>query len=273
MDKPLVSVVMATFNEPACYITKSIESILNQSYSNLELLIADDSTRQETIDVIDNYAKKDNRIIVIRQQEKMGFVKALNEALKLVHGEFIARMDGDDISRKNRLELQVEYLQRFSNVDILGGAMDIINENEDIISFRNYPLGGIRLHCWSIMRNPLAHPTVMFRAFIPRSGLFYDTSQKKAEDLEFWLRLKKKGFTIKNLSEKLVYYRTGMEFVQRRGREQFLYSYRARKKNFIWRYPIFSILSLLFSYLYTITPDRIINMVYNRENSRNIEVH
>ena len=86
MDTPLVSVVMATYNEPQEFITASINSILAQTYVNWELLIADDSTNEGTIQIIDTFVKKDKRIKVIREETRMGFVKALNIGLKSSKG-------------------------------------------------------------------------------------------------------------------------------------------------------------------------------------------
>ena len=128
MDTPLVSVVMATYNEPQEFITASIESILAQTYANWELLIADDSTNEDTIQIIDAFAQKDKRIKVIRKETRMGFVKALNIGLNSSRGMFIARMDGDDVALSNRLEKEVDFLQTHRNIDVIGGAMNIIND-------------------------------------------------------------------------------------------------------------------------------------------------
>lgn len=268
MEQPLVSVVMATFNEPVDYITRSIESILLQSYHNLELLIADDSNNPDTIAIIDNFAKQDKRIIVIRRSQRMGFVKALNEALRMAKGDFIARMDGDDISLALRLQTQVAYLLKHSDVDILGGSMNIINEKGEICSERKYPLGGFNLFLWSIIRNPLAHPTVMFRSTIVHQGNFYDETQKKAEDIEFWLRLRNKGFRIANLRDKLLCYRVPVDFVCKRNREQWMFNFKARKKNFSRNNLIFSVCSILISLFFLLIPPSVVSCVYKLENNK-----
>lgn len=267
-DKPLVSVVMATFNEPTEFIKSSINSILCQTYSNLELIIVDDSTNKDTIKIIDNSAQSDKRITIIREKERMGFVKALNIGLKSSKGVYIARMDGDDISMPDRLEKEVKYLETHKDVDIIGGAMNIINEYGKITSERFYPLGGLKLHFWSILRNPLAHPTVMFRSLIVKQGFLYDEDQKKAEDIELWLRLKRNGFKIKNMSDKLLNYRVVGNLALKRNKEQWIYNYKARKKNLSLKYPLFSILTIIVSFLFTITPNTIVKRVYKRENSK-----
>lgn len=266
MDTPLVSVVMATYNEPQEFITASIESILAQTYANWELLIADDSTNEDTIQIIDAFAQKDKRIKVIRKETRMGFVKALNIGLNSSRGMFIARMDGDDVALSNRLEKEVDFLQTHRNIDVIGGAMNIINENGETVSERFYPLGGYKLHLWSIFRNPLAHPTVMFRASIVQKGFLYCEEQKKAEDIEFWLRLKKNKYNIQNLSDKVLNYRVVGNLGVKRNRENWVYNFRARKMNFCWRYPLFSMLSIIISFLFVITPNKVVEYIYKREN-------
>lgn len=270
MDTPLVSVVMATYNEPQEFITASIGSILAQTYVNWELLIADDSTNEGTIQIIDAFAQKDKRIKIIREETRMGFVKALNIGLKSSKGIYIARMDGDDIALPDRLEKEVYYLEQHSAIDIIGGAMNIINEKGEIVSERFYPLGGYKLHLWSTFRNPLAHPTVMFRASIVQKGFLYNEEQKKAEDIEFWLRLKKNKYNIQNLSAKILNYRVVGNLGLKRNREQWIYNYKARKRNFCWRYPVFSILSVGISLLFVLTPNIIVETIYKRENTKSL---
>ena len=110
LNKPLVSVVMATYNEPPEIIGQAIESVLNQTYTNLELIIVDDSTDKETISAIAGYLS-DSRVVYEHPEEKLGFVPALNRGLSLSKGEYIARMDGDDICFKDRLEKQITFLE------------------------------------------------------------------------------------------------------------------------------------------------------------------
>ena len=201
----------------------------------------------------------------------MGFVKALNIGLKSSRGKYIARMDGDDVAMPNRFEKEVDFLQKHQNVDIVGGAMNIINEKGKIVSERYYPLGGYKLHLWSVFRNPLAHPTVMFRASIVQSGFLYNEEQKKAEDIEFWLRLKKNKFKIQNLPDKILNYRVVGNLGLKRNREQWIYNFKARKSNFCWRYPIFSVFSIGISLSFILIPNKIVEAVYRRENNSNIK--
>jgi len=265
MKTPLISVVMATFNEPVEYIKASIESVLDQTYKNIELIIVDDSTKLDTKDIIDFYSK-DNRVVVLRESKRIGFVKALNKGLITCKGSFIARMDGDDIANKDRLEIQIEYLSKNKDIDILGGAMCIIDGDGTVISERHYPTNKMKLMLWTVLRNPLGHPTVMFRRNIIEENNLYDETFTKAEDLEFWLRLRNKGYNMINVSNVLVNFRVVGDLALKRTGENFEYNYRARLKNFSFRYLFLDLCSLLVIKLYSIAPRSLFSIIYSKEN-------
>ena len=106
--------------------------------------------------------------------------------------------------------------------------MDIVDHNGKLVSHRSYPLKGFRLILWTILRNPLGHPTVMFRRKLVDSGFYYDESFLKAEDLEFWLRLRKAGFKIANIPQKLLNFRiVGDQAIKRTG-DNLRFNYKAR---------------------------------------------
>lgn len=267
-NEPLVSVIMATFNEPKQFIEESISSILNQTYWNLELLIADDSTSEETVKVIDDFAGKDNRVIVIRKKERMGFVNSLNEALKQAKGEFIARMDGDDISVPERFEIQLRYVKENPDIDLFGGDMDIIDENDEVKSERRYPTTFSAIQRKFIFRSPFAHPTIMFRRGIIDAGFFYNPIYKRAEDVDFLFRLYGNGYKFGNTGQKLLKYRVVGNLQNKRSRDQWFYNHKARSENFIWSMPFFSTASWIMSLAYKYTPSFIVTMFYSHENRR-----
>lgn len=266
MEKLKVSVVMATFNEPKQLIEKSINSILNQTHRNLELLIADDSTSDETRAVIDGFASIDKRVVVIRKSERMGFVPALNNALNEVTGNFVARMDGDDISLPDRFERQIAYMNANPLVDICGGNLNIMDENDTIRSKREYPVGERQISRYFIYRTSIAHPTAMFRRKIVDAGFRYDPSFKKAEDLNFWLTLRNAGFKFGNLGVPLLNYRVIGDLGAKRSRAQYQYIMKARRQNFSFKFFVFDVASLIICSMYLITPMKLISWFYNREN-------
>jgi glycosyltransferase involved in cell wall biosynthesis len=265
MKTPLISVVMATFNEPPEYITLSVESILNQTLDDFELLLIDDSTNPDTIKTINALAMSDTRIKLIRHSQRIGFVPALNIGLKQAQGKYIARMDGDDISMPNRFELQVSYMENNPDIAVIGGAMHIINEKGEITSRRNYATTPRKAKLFGLMRSPLAHPTVMMRKNIIEKGFYYDETFKKAEDLDLWLRLMKNGYKISNIPNTLLLYRVTENLANKRTKQHFRYTYKARKKNFSWRTPLWSCMSILISKIYVLIPAILVKTMYRRE--------
>ncbi len=267
--EPLVSVIMATYNDKPVYIEKSIKSILEQTYKNFELLILDDSTNQDTKDAIDKYVD-DKRVHIFRENIKLGFVSSLNKGLELANGEYIARMDGDDIASKDRFEKQVKFLNAHHSTDILGGQIKVIDENDNITGSRSYPLGGSKLLLFFLIRTPIAHPTVMFRRKIVDAGFHYDVLYKKAEDIDFWIRLYNAGYKFRNLPDTIVNFRVESDFMEKRviNHAQEDYVLKARRNNFTWKRPFFSIADLIMSYVRKLTPDGLMAKLYEQENGK-----
>lgn len=259
---------MATFNEPKAFIRSSIESILKQTYQNWELLIADDSTRQDTIEVIDAFAHQDKRIRVLRKKTRMGFVAALNYALDTAKGELLARMDGDDISCPNRLEKQVAYAASHPEISLFGGSMEIIDEEGRLISERHYPCTSSRIERMFMFRSPFSHPTVMFRRSVVSSGLRYNPKYKRAEDIDFYYRIFKAGFRLGNMPDILLRYRVVGDLQNKRPHAQWVWNCKARLHNFIFKKPFFSTTSLLVSCVYLCMPSCLVSFLYKRENSK-----
>lgn len=266
-EQPLVSVIMATFNEPARFIYASVGSILAQSYSNWELIIADDSTDPSTVEAIDTF-RSDARVSILRRPSRMGFVAALNEGLHLARGKYIARMDGDDVSLNERLEKQVYFLEAHPEIALLGGCLDIIDADGQVLSGRTYPSTHSGLCWWAVVRSPFAHPSVMFRRALVEAGLYYDVSFHKAEDLELWLRVRNRGYRWANLPCKLICYRVVGDLGKKRSKSQWCFNYQARRKNLSLRYLPLDILSLLIVKIYAWLPERFFSAFYARENGR-----
>jgi len=183
MDK-LVSVIMSTKDTPEDYLTKAIMSILNQTYKNIEFIIICDGS--ET-----NYAtlKKisDNRIKIIKHDKSQGLTKSLNEAIRMSTGDYIARMDSDDISLKYRIETQVRFLEKNPDIDICSTLFKQFGDIDNtVITLYNNP-DGIKSELF--LDNRLAHPSVMIRkSFLDKNNILYDENFKYAQDYELWSR-------------------------------------------------------------------------------------
>ncbi len=200
---PKVTVLMPVFNAEL-YIKESVESILNQTFSDFEFLIFDDCCTDNTRTIINSY--NDPRIKLIINEKNLGLTTSLNIGLKIARGEYIARMDGDDISLPTRLEKQVEYMERFPQLGICGTWIETFGfEKKTVVNFTdNWNL----LKVQSIFSSPLAHPSVLIRKkFLEAYHLEYDTHFVIAQDYDLWSKAVA-HFDIGMISEVLLRYRT-----------------------------------------------------------------
>lgn len=265
---PLVSVIMATYNEKPEIVKPAADSILTQSYKNVELLIMDDSEDPETVACIDRIGS-DPRAAVIRGETRMGLSGARNVGLKRSKGKYIAIMDGDDISLPHRIERQVDYLERHPECFVLGGQTNIIDENGALISKRRYPLEGTRLKLFAAYRNPISHPAVMFRRELYEKGFMYDEGLEMSEDLDLWLRIMNSGYEIRNLNETVVNYRVGNHFAEKRtSRKQKAYMADVRKKNWSNSHLLFSTASVMAGIIFRLAPSSALIGLYKKENQQ-----
>lgn len=188
IKNPVVTVLMPVYNSER-FLGQAIESILNQTFYDFEFLIIDDGSTDNSNKIIKHYASKDPRIKLLENTTNSGIVKSLNTGLQVARGEFIARMDSDDISFPNRLARQLNYLQVHSNIGVLGCAARIIDEDgipHQTIRFPTDP-GVIN---WSLcFMDPIIHPSVMMRKDIIIKHDGYSSDLLHSEDFELWQRL------------------------------------------------------------------------------------
>lgn len=201
MTKPRVSVIMPAYNAER-FIGEAINSILNQTYRDFELIIISDGSTDLTPSIIKQYAKQDKRIRFFNNRRNRGLVYVLNMGLRKARGEYIARMDADDISRTTRFEKQVAYLDTNPDVGVLGTVIE---------AFGIYRAYGIQKPVVELAdfvdNNYVAHPTVMMRGSIVRKYKFrYDPAYKHVEDYELWMRMIRVT-KIHNIMEVLLMYR------------------------------------------------------------------
>ncbi len=182
---PKVSVIMSTYNDSR-YIRQSVESILNQTYKDFEFIIIDDASTDETVSIIKSY--NDSRIKLIINKENHGLTKNLNKALTMVTGQYIARMDGDDISFAKRLEKQIEYLDKHKDVYLIGTAIRNIGASD---LYWRLPDDSEELRIRMLLHPVFAHPSFMFRKELVDEGMLYDESFRTAQDYDFAARVAK----------------------------------------------------------------------------------
>lgn len=197
----LVSVIMPAYNAEK-YIAEAINSILNQTFTDFELIIIDDCSIDNTVDIIKKF--KDSRIHFYQNENNLGIAKNLNRALDLAVGNYIARMDSDDISLPERLEKQVKYLEGHPNIAVVGTGIECFGVCWDK---RIFSVSSEQLKVDLLFSSCFAHPTVMMRAdIIGKNALHYDPYFSKMEDYDLWCRVAEKH-EIASLPEVLLKYR------------------------------------------------------------------
>ncbi len=229
MKDSFVSVIIPTFNGNLDHTLLALDSIHKQSFSSFECLIIDDSTNKDYISFLQEYCNSHSKFFYYGRYSNGGLGSALNYGLSLSKGNLIARMDADDISNSERLEVQTRFLDNNPEVDIVGSNMEIIDSAGNHLGFKTYKISNQDIKKQFVFRSAMAHPTIMFRKFAD-SNLNYDPSFRMCEDLELWLRLIKNGFIFANINENLLLYRENV--IYKRVREHWKYNLRARVKNF-----------------------------------------
>ena len=200
-NTPKISVLMPVYNTPEQYLREAIESILEQTFKDFEFLILDDGSTNNAKEVIEEYAKKDERIRVLHHIINKNCPKSRNELLENARGEYVAYMDSDDISVRDRLQKQYDYLEKHKDVSILGSYLKIVGEDD----FWKYPEN---IKFIDILRGcQVANNSVMIRLYdIKKFNLRYDENFISAEDYKLWSHAVK-NLKIKTYKEVLVKYR------------------------------------------------------------------
>lgn len=220
----MISVIMSTYKEDERLLRESIESILNQTYRDFEyIIILDYPDNDVHKSVIEEYALKDDRIHFYINEKNMGLTDSLNRGLSLCHGEYIARMDADDISLPNRLERQMKYLEK-NHYDLIGGITEMINENGSLLySIKSIPTDPKKINKALRYSQCIAHPTWLGKKEVFEKNAGY-RHMPLCEDYDFTLRAVLNGFVISNLNEAVLKYRMTSNSISRSNLfEQYLY--------------------------------------------------
>lgn len=205
-DLPLVSVLMPVYNAGK-FLRESLESILNQTYNNFEFIIVNDGSTDNSENIIKTYS--DNRIKYYSNSRNKGLIFSLNYGIDLAKGEYLARMDADDISMRDRFEKQIAFLEQNENVSAVFANVRLIDKSgteigiwEDDINTKNYS----EIRRTLAKTNCLAHPTLMIRKSVI-SIFKYKKRRLNSEDWDLWLRLVSRNYQIEKINEPLLNYR------------------------------------------------------------------
>lgn len=221
----LVSVIMSTYKEEEKYLRQAIESVLQQTYENIEfVIVCDNPENMLHIDIIKAYQKEDTRIVFLINEKNMGLTASLNKALKQVTGTYICRMDADDVADVNRIALQRDYLQK-QDLDLIGGITQMIDENGEVLySIKKIPSNPETIKTLLCYNQCIAHPTWFGKREVFTTLEGY-RNMPLCEDYDFTLRTILKGYRIGNIQETVLQYRMTANSISRSNLlEQFLYA-------------------------------------------------
>lgn len=179
--KSLISVVMSVYNG-AEYIEETIDSILTQEYKEIEFIIIDDASTDNTLEKIKKYT--DKRIVLVKNKENRKLAYNLNEGIRMAKGKYVARIDADDICMPKRFVTQIAYLEKHLEVMIVGGYAQLFGDSNYILK---YPLTYQKIKVGLLFENCMCHPAVTFRN--KKEIFYYDVSFKASQDYELWSRL------------------------------------------------------------------------------------
>lgn len=195
---PRVSVVMAVYNEEK-YVKDAVESILSQTFTDFEFVIIEDGSNDGTLGILQGYEDKQIRLF---HQENAGLEESLNKGIRLARGEYIARMDADDLCLPERLQKQVDSLDAHPNVGMIGSACRIVDESSGVVRSLRLPTSNQEIRRYFLRENPFVHSSVMIRrAALDKVGL-YDPRFLWG-DYALWVRVASQ-FEVANLAEELI---------------------------------------------------------------------
>lgn len=241
-NNPLVSVVMAEYNTDISQFEESILSIINQTYKNFELIIVDDCGKNDVKDMVEKF--NDKRIIVLKNKKNSGLATSLNNALKVAKGEYIMRMDTDDIAINNRFELQIKFANSHPEYSLIGSRHTIFDENGEY-EISNI-VGEIDKNKF-IRGTPFCHPSLLIRkkALIDIGGYpLYNRAQDYAMEMNMYA----KGYKGYIMNEVLLKYRQYANSYKKR-------NLKAKFEETKIRARYFKILKMpLYSYIYILKP-------------------
>lgn len=202
---PTLSVVMSVYNA-GHYLHQAVDSILNQTFQDFKLIIIEDCSTDNSLQILEKYAQKDARIILIKKGQNngaKGFIENLNIGLEKAKGKYVARMDADDIAMPNRFERQIAALENDPDLFVIGASLEMIDENDKIIRLLPAIPDDAAIKAAMFKNIALYHPVIMFR----NENVRYREKMISCEDYDLYFRLMLDNKKMANIPEPLLKYR------------------------------------------------------------------
>lgn len=209
--------------EKAKYLDRAIKSVWDDQTLKPDeiILIKDGPLGGELNDIISSWkAKISDRLRIITNEKNLGLTKSLNKGIAIARGEYIARMDSDDISMPRRFERQAMFLDSHPDIAVIGGSLQEFDSENENLGVRQYPLDNDAVLKYIHKASPLAHPTVMIRREVFERGILYDERYKTSQDIALWFDILAAGHRIANLEEVTIKFRRDGDVYKRRSKEK-----------------------------------------------------
>ena len=213
-----ISVIMSVYNGEK-FLREAVDSILNQTYTNFEFLIIEDASTDKTLEILEEYKRRDSRIIIINKEKNKGpsgFIQNLNIGLQKATGKYIARMDADDISVTERFQKQIDFLEKNKEIFLVGSQVQCVNEHNENTKLLRAPLNNIEIQKRMFKNISLFHPVIMFRN---STDLLYREKMLYCEDYDFYFRLMIQKYQFENIEEPLLRYRILGDSISRKDKK------------------------------------------------------
>lgn len=228
---PKISVIMGVYREKKEYLQEAILSILKQTWTDLELLVYLDGDQPELKKVVKEMSRKDKRIHILEEKKNYGLGHGLNVCIAEASGEYLARMDSDDLSEPDRLEHQVRFLEQHPDCDFVG-CNTLLFDNHGVYGSRKMKTEPEKEDFYDYL--PFVHPSVIFRAEIFSGGIRYPESKEtlRSEDLVLFMELYARGKKGRNLQEYLYRYREDANAFEKKKYRYRLIESRVRREGY-----------------------------------------
>ncbi len=215
-----LSVLMSVYkSEKPANLDRSLQSVWDDQMLKPDeiILVQDGFVGDELASVINQWkGKLRDALVFLVNETNLGLTKSLNKGIKVAKGEYIARMDSDDISLPNRFLHQVEYMDQHPEISVLGGAIQEFNEQEGIIGERHFPINTAVVKQYIHKASPVAHPAVIIRKSLFDEGVLYNEEYRTSQDLALWFDVLATGHQMANLDEIVLQFRRDANVYQRR---------------------------------------------------------
>ncbi len=203
MSNPLITILMTVYNGRT-YLKSSLESVLNQTFKDFELLIIDDASRDDSLEIIRSYQTKDPRIVIYSNPVNVGQTKSLNVGLNLARGKYVARMDADDLVFPSWLAELSSFLKENPEIAVVSAKAVVMNGSKGLVRILNTPTQWPHIVLKSLTFSPINHVGSLMRKDIILQAGKYDETYHVPADFELWSRLMRNGQRLAVLPQILI---------------------------------------------------------------------